>query len=317
MTQADKEITEFRFVVDEDTAGMRLDVFLAEKDDPPISRSQVKKRITRGEVRVDGAHTKAGHKLRVGEQVVWDYEPPTPLSADPQDIPLDVLWEDDHAAVVNKPAGMVVHPAPGHPDGTLVNAILFHFSKVAETGATFRPGIVHRIDKDTSGAIVVTKTLEAHHHLAALFHDHDIERAYHALVVGPGLDDEGTFDTLHGRDPNHRKRFTSRVDKGRRAVTHYRVLERFRNGACLVECRLETGRTHQIRMHLSEAHAPLLADPMYGGRKVSQSRLIDRQALHARTLGFRHIDGSEVHVEAPYPDDFASALEALRAGKEW
>lgn len=296
---------------------MRLDVFLADLDDPPISRSQVKRRIDAGEVVVNGEQTKAGYSLREGDEIEWDYEEPKPLSAEPQDIPLDVLYEDAHLAIINKPAGMVVHPAPGHPDGTLVNAILFHFARVSATGGELRPGIVHRIDKDTSGAIVVTKTAAAHQHLAALFHDHDIERAYHALVWGPGLDDSGTFDTRHGRDPNHRIRFSTRVTKGRRAVTHYQVVERFEHGACMVECRLETGRTHQIRMHLSEAHAPLLGDDLYSPKKVAESKLIGRQALHARTLGFEHITGEHVHVTAPYPADFAGALEALSAGKHW
>ena len=309
--------SEFRFVVDDDASGLRLDVFLAELDDPPISRAQVKRRIDAGEVLVNGQRTKAGYALREGDEIVWSYAPPERLRAVAQDIPLDILYEDAHLAIVNKPPGMVVHPAPGNPDQTLVNAILFHFEQLARTGSEVRPGIVHRIDKDTAGALVVTKTDEAHQHLAALFHDHRIERTYHALVFGPGLADSGTFDTLHGRDPNARLKFTSRVSKGRRAITHYQLLERFGHGACLVECRLETGRTHQIRMHLAEASAPILGDTLYGGRKTSSSRLIARQALHARTLGFEHVDGSSVLVEAPYPSDFAGALDALRRGAPW
>ena len=307
----------FRFVVDEEDVGLRLDVYLAELDDPPISRAQVKRRIDAGEVLVNGKPVKAGYALREGDEIDWQFEPVEPLRAKPQEIPLDILFEDEHLAIVNKPAGMVVHPAPGNPDQTLVNAILFHFESLAPTGDEIRPGIVHRIDKDTSGALVVTKTAAAHRHLAELFAKHDIERTYHALAFGPGLADSGTFDTLHGRDPNARLKFTSRVASGKRAVTHYRLIERFDHGACLVECTLETGRTHQIRMHLAEAGAPILGDSLYGGRKTSASRLIGRQALHARTLGFVHLDGSEVFVEAPYPADFAGALESLRRGSQW
>lgn len=292
-------------------------MFLAELEDPPLTRSQVKRRIDAGEVRLNGANTKAGATLRVGDRIVWDYEPPAPMRAVPQEISLDILFEDAHLAIVNKPPGMVVHPAPGHPDGTLVNAILHHFGAVSDSADALRPGIVHRIDKDTSGALVVTKTDAAHRHLASLFHDHDIERAYHALVTGRRLDDAGTFDTLHGRHPKDRLRFSGQVDKGRRAITHWVVLERFEHSAALIECRLKTGRTHQIRMHLAEFGAPLLGDQVYAPRDVAASRVISRQALHARTLGFAHLDGTSLRVEAPYPADFAGALEKLRAGQRW
>ena len=213
---------------------------------------------------------------------------------------------------------MVVHPSPGHPDGTLVNALLHHMDDLAGIGGELRPGIVHRIDKDTSGALAVIKPDElAHRTSPEQFRRHDIERRYHALVFDQGLDDRGTFETLHGRDPNHRVRFTGRVERGRRAVTHWRVLERFDSQAALVECRLETGRTHQIRMHFADDHCPLLGDQLYGGRATRDNRLIDRQALHAHTLGFEHLDGQHVHATAPYPDDFAHALDALRDGKQW
>ncbi len=310
-------MTNFRFVVDEEGEGVRLDVFLAELDEPPISRSQVKRRIDAGEVLVNGERQKAGYSLRIGDEVDWTFAPTPSLDATPQDIPLDILYEDADLAIVNKPPGMVVHPSPGHPDGTLVNAITFHFAKLADTGNETRPGIVHRIDKDTSGALVITKTTAAHRHLAELFATHDIERRYEALVFGPGLPREGTFDTLHGRDPNHRIRFTSRVRRGRRAVTHYQIVERFDHGACMVACQLETGRTHQIRMHLAEANSPILSDSVYGGKKTSTAKVIDRQALHARTLGFVGPGGQEISVEAPYPDDFAEALDALRRGAHW
>ena len=314
------QIITYTYLVEPDEEDrVRLDVFLADQEDPPLSRSQVKKRIDAGEVTINGqVATKAGAWLREGDEVVWTHHPPVEPNLEAQAIPLRFLYEDGHVAVVDKPAGMVVHPAPGHPSGTLVNALMHHLKgDLAGIGGELRPGIVHRIDKDTSGALVVTKTDAAHRHLGELFRHHDIERRYHALCFGPSLPASGTIESLHGRDSRHRLRFTGRVDRGRHAVTHYRVLERFDSGACLVECRLETGRTHQIRMHLSEANAPLLGDELYGGPATAKNRLIGRQALHARTLGFTSVDGAEVHCQAPYPDDFAHALDRLRAGADW
>lgn len=310
--------THFRFPIDEEDAGVRLDVFLAEQDDPPLTRSQVRRCIDSGEVHVDEKIVKAGHKLKVGEVVSWAHAPPSPPSLEAQDIPLSILYEDSNLAIVDKAFGMVVHPSFGHPDGTLVNALLHHMGdELSEAGDALRPGIVHRIDKDTSGAIVITKTDTAHRHLSELFRTHDIERAYHALVIDHGLDDSGTFATLHGRDPKNRFRFTGNVPRGKHATTHFKVLERFTQGVALVECRLETGRTHQIRMHFFDANCPLLGDQLYGGKASQSNRLIERQALHARTLGFVDHVGKEISVTAPYPDDFASALQALRDGKQW
>jgi 23S rRNA pseudouridine1911/1915/1917 synthase len=309
--------THFSFLVDPEDEGTRLDVFLAEQDEPPLSRSQVRRALDRGEVTVNAAVVKAGHRLRVNDVVEWHYEPAPGLEAFPQDIPLDFLYEDADLAVVSKPAGMVVHPSPGHAEGTLVNAILHHFEDLEAGQGDLRPGIVHRLDKDTSGALVVTKNDVIQRHLAEQFRVHSIERVYHALVHGPGLKDRGTFDTLHGRSPHHRLRFSGQVSQGRRAVTHYEVLERFAHGACLVKCELETGRTHQIRMHFFEANAPLLGDELYGSKATSASRLISRQALHALVLGFEHLDGRHIRCEAPYPADFEAALAALRAGKDW
>lgn len=292
-------------------------MFLAEQDDPPLSRNQVRRSLDRGEIRVNGDVFKAGYSLREGDQIQWTWQPPVAIDLVAQDIPLDLLYEDEFVAIVNKPAGMVVHPAPGHPSGTLVNAIMHHFDDLPVIGNARRPGIVHRLDKDTSGALAVTKSDIGHQHLANLFKTHDIDRTYHAIAFGPGLPQQGTFSTLHGRDPNHRKRYTARVTHGRQAITHFNVLERFRDGACLVECRLETGRTHQIRMHLAEANAPILADPIYGGKAAQSAQIIDRLALHARTLGFLGADGTKVFCQAPYPLDFANALNDLRAGKSW
>lgn len=306
----------FEFEI-EDDAGKRLDVFLAEQDDPPISRSQIKKAIDGGDVRVNATRVKAGYTLREGDLVAWEYAPPVAPNLEPEDIDLEILYEDADLAVVNKPHGMVVHPAPGHPSGTLVNALLYHFKDLPGVGGVLRPGIVHRIDKDTSGALAISKSDAGHQHLSALFKAHTIAREYHALVFGPGLEERGTIKTLYGRKPNDRIRYSSKVETGKVAITHFKVAERFDNGVCLVVCRLETGRTHQIRVHLSDINAPLLGDHVYGGKAASQCKLISRQALHAKTLGFPTLDGADILTEASYPADFSEALEALRAGKDW
>ena len=293
----------------------RLDVFLTAHT--TLTRSQLRREVDEGRVLVNGALVKAGHKLRPGDLVRWSPCPPKPLALIPEAIPLDLLYQDEHLAVVNKPAGMVVHPSAGHDRGTLVHALLHHFKTLAPGSQAERPGIVHRIDKDTSGSLVITRTHEAHLHLSRLFATHTLTRRYHALVLDHGLADAGEFDTLHGRCPQDRMRFSGRVPRGKRALTRYRVLERFDQGVCLVECTLQTGRTHQIRMHFYEAGCPLLADALYGGRKSAHSALIDRQALHAHTLAFEHLDGRLIHTCAPYPQDFAQALERLRQGKRW
>jgi 23S rRNA pseudouridine1911/1915/1917 synthase len=309
----------YEFEVGPDDEGTRLDIFLRDRDEPDESRSQVKKRIDRGEVQLnDETVSKGGHFLEPGDRIRWDYEPPREPDLEPQALPLTIVYEDEALAIVEKPAGMVVHPAPGHPDGTLVNALLHHLDDLAGVGGELRPGIVHRIDKETSGVMVVTKSDEAHRDLAEQFKEHTIERRYHALIYDGGLPDEGTFDTFHGRDPNHRMRYSGEVDKGRRAVTHYEILERFETDACLVECRLETGRTHQIRMHFYEANASVLGDSLYGGHSTSDTALLDRQALHAHELAFEHpTTGERVHFEADYPEDMAEAIERLEAGEDW
>lgn len=307
----------FRYRVHDDDAGERLDRYLADRDPPALSRSQVKKAVDNGEITVDGQQVKAGHRLKPGEQIRWEHSPPPQPSTDPEAIELAILHEDDELAIVDKPAGLVVHPGPGHPDGTLVNALKYHFSNLSSVGGDLRPGIVHRLDKDTSGALAIAKTDRAHNYLARQFRERTAERLYHALVHGPGLPDEGTFNTGHGRHPRHRIRFTGSADSHRRAITHFQVIERYDSGACLVECKLETGRTHQIRMHFYEANAPLLADPMYGGSSTSSASIIDRQALHALTLGVEHPDGHRIQCRSDYPSDFQSAVEKLRLGGDW
>jgi 23S rRNA pseudouridine1911/1915/1917 synthase len=293
--------------------GSRLDRFLEAHTEAEISRSQMTRAITRGDVCVNGEpKRKAGYKVRLGDVVMADIAATEVPDLLPEDIPLELLHVDDDVIVVHKPAGLVVHPGAGHPSGTLVNGLL-HLMSLPD-GGHLRPGIVHRLDKDTSGVMVVARSSRGLMALAEQFSAHTTQRTYEALVLGKHLPDEGTFDSLHGRHPKDRKKFSGRVDRGRRAITHFKVVERLPR-AVRVECRLETGRTHQIRVHLAEAQAPLLGDRMYGGRR-GQSKLIDRQALHARTLGFVHPDGRSLLFTADPPEDFTTALHALRSGKE-
>lgn len=305
--------------VPDEQAGSRLDAFAA--SETGVSRARIADWVAAGRVtRGDARPVKASLRVVAGE--VWQVEAPEPEPLDTvaETMPLDLVFEDDQVVVVNKPSGLVVHPAPGHASGTLVNGLLAHCDDLDGVGDVLRPGIVHRIDKETSGLLVVTKTDAAHAALSAQFAAHSVRRNYLLLcarVSGAGLEERGCFRTTHGRHPVDRKRFTGRLPEGKSAVTHYEVLERFRDGAMLVRCRLETGRTHQIRVHLSEAGCPLLGDERYGGRSVAETSLIERVALHAATLGFRHPDGRELDFEAPLPDDFAAALAALRAGRTW
>ena len=306
-------------VANESDDGKRLDAVLASRT--ALARAQVVAAIQSGGVSVDG-ETATKKSIKVSDGQCLTVVPPVPevATAVPQDIPLAIVYEDDAVVVVDKPAGMVVHPAAGHRDGTLVNALLFHCEgRLSSVGGVARPGIVHRLDKDTSGLMVCSKTDEAHTSLQAQFADHTVHRRYLALCArtsGPGLQQTGAFRTRHGRHSSDRKRFTgARGD--RRAVTHYEVEERFRDGTALVRCRLETGRTHQIRMHLSEAGSPILGDPIYGGRGVAGTPLIGRAALHATTLGFRDTEGIERYFETPPPEDFQDALDRLRRGSTW
>ena len=293
-------------------AGLRLDKVLAEKDLGP-SRNALQRWLSEGRITQDGAVADRKTKARAHSRVRIRPAPPPAYDAVPEAIPLVILFEDAHLLVIDKPAGMVVHPAPGHSRGTLVNALLHHTH--LEGGEAVRPGIVHRLDKDTSGVMVVAKTPETHEKLVAMFQAHDLERIYRAICVGTPPD-AITYDTFHHRHPTDRKRFTCRVAYGRRAVTHVRTLARGR-GVSLVACRLETGRTHQIRVHLAEHGFPLLGDPVYGGsvadplvRKVGAE--LGRQALHAGVLGFRHpITGEPLRFETPPPADFERAWAAV------
>jgi 23S rRNA pseudouridine1911/1915/1917 synthase len=291
---------------------------------PEVSRATLQRWIQEGRVLVDGASCRSRDAVKAGALLEVEPLPPPPSSAEPDArVELEVVYEDEALLVVNKPAGLVVHPARGHRDGTLVNGLLARpgfASALAEPseGDALRPGIVHRIDKDTSGLLVVAKTAQSRESLKAQLAAHSAERAYLALTLG--VPAPRSIRTHYGRDRRSRLRFTSRLEAGKLAVTHVSVLERLAGGrAAFVECRLETGRTHQIRVHLSEqAKTPLLADALYGKRPsdpelASAAELVGRQALHAAVLGFTHpVTSERLRFEAPLPADFARALAALR-----
>jgi 23S rRNA pseudouridine1911/1915/1917 synthase len=312
-------------VVARASAGSRVDRFLAGALE--VSRTEVQRWIDGGRVLVDGAERPPSAKLREGERVVVRPEPREATTAEPdENVRFVVMHVDDAIVVVDKPPGLVVHPARGHTGGTLVNGLLarglFRREDLgegtpgeADPDDHVRPGIVHRLDKGTSGVMVVARTAAAREALKAQFQAHSIERAYEAIVVGRA--ESRTFSTLHGRHPRDRLRFTTRVARGKRAVTHVRVLEAL-GGVTYVVCTLETGRTHQIRVHLAESGTPVLGDPVYGKPPKDPAvreagERLGHQALHARVLGFVHpLTGARVHFEAPPPDDFAAALKAFR-----
>jgi 23S rRNA pseudouridine1911/1915/1917 synthase len=310
------------FFVTLEEKGLRLDVFIAGKA-PELSRSQVKRIIEEGEVRVNETPvTKAGTKLRAGEHVAFTLQPAQPWEVAAQDIPLQILYEDRDLLVIDKPAGMVIHPAPGHHEGTLVNAILHHCDDLSGIGGVIRPGIVHRLDKDTSGVLLVAKNDETHHCLSDQFKGHTVKKTYKALVFGSNLDDEGTIALPVGRHPEDRKRMSTRSRRGKDAVSHWRVVGRYGDVA-LVDVDIETGRTHQIRVHLSSVGHPVVGDRVYGGagrvKSVQDTALrarlaaFPRQALHAWRIGFLHPrDNRELEFTAPLPEDMQTLLDYLR-----
>jgi 23S rRNA pseudouridine1911/1915/1917 synthase len=298
----------------EEEAGERLDRVLARRC-PDFSRSALQRWIEQGRVEQAGEVVSRKSKAVEGAEVSIQPAPPEAMNAEPQDIPVEILFEDVHLLVLVKPAGLVVHPAPGHPDGTLVNALLHH-GQVQGGADPLRPGIVHRLDKDTSGVMVVAKTPQAHERLVEMFQQHALERAYLAIALGRPPQSI-TYDTFHARNPAHRKKFTSRGDRGRRAVTHLETVELL-HGSALVRCRLETGRTHQIRVHLAEHGHPVLGDPLYG-KSISDpelrraSTVLGRQALHATVLAFAHpITDEPMRFETDPPERFQQALMSLR-----
>lgn len=295
-------------------AGARLDAFLAGKMEK--TRSSVQKLIEEENVRLNGAPAAKNDRLREGDRVEATEPPPEVLDVKPQNIPLDIVYEDQDLLVVNKPKGMVVHPAAGNPDGTLVNALLFHCGdSLSGINGVIRPGIVHRIDKDTSGLLIVAKNDRAHQSLAEQIAVHSFTRIYNAVVYGIVKEEEGTVSAPIGRHPTDRKRMAVLSSGGREAVTHYRVLERF-PGFTLVECRLETGRTHQIRVHMAHIGHPVAGDPVYGPKKCITE--LQGQCLHARVIGFIHpATGEYLEFDSGLPPYFERFLEKLRrSGKE-
>ncbi len=290
--------------------GVRLDSFLACRV-PELTRSAAARLIETGRVTVAGRTAAKSCRLEGGELVEAELPDPEPTQALPQDIPLDVVYEDEDVIVVNKPAGLVVHPAPGHPDGTLVNALLHHCgSSLSGIGGELRPGIVHRIDRDTSGLIIAAKNDAAHQALSAQLQDHTLARTYEAVVVGNLREDRGTVDAPIGRHHTDRKKMAVTDRGGRAAVTHWEVLERFQ-GFTHVRCRLETGRTHQIRVHMAHLGHPICGDTVYGARKPVPG--LTGQCLHAVGLRFIHPrTGESVELSCPLSDAFTALLEKLR-----
>lgn len=306
------------FVIDDKDRGKRLDAFVSENTE--LSRSAAARLIECGNITVDERTVQKKYELKAGETVRITEPEPEPAEIAAEDIPLDIVFEDEDLLVINKPSGMVVHPAPGNYSGTLVNALLHHCADtLSGIGGVIRPGIVHRIDKDTSGLLVVAKNDTAHKALAEELEYHGIEREYHALVRGGFKCDTGTVDAPIGRHPVDRKRMavlTSADAHAKRAVTHYEVMERY-GELSYVKCRLETGRTHQIRVHMSYIGHALLGDEVYGGTKTRFEKLhpslFDGQVLHAKRLSFTHPKTRErMTFECELPDNFKKLLDILR-----
>lgn len=298
---------QIQLTIEEQHDGERIDKVIAELNEQ-WSRSQVQQWLKEGRVLVNGKAVKPNYKCHVDDEVVISIPDPEPLDVEPEPIPLDIYYEDADVLVVNKPRGMVVHPAPGHMHGTLVNALLAHCKDLSGINGVLRPGIVHRIDKDTSGLLMVAKNDLAHESLVNQLVNKTVTRKYQAIVHGVIPHDYGTIDAPIGRDPRDRQSMAV-VENGKEAVTHFRVLERFEHYT-FVECQLETGRTHQIRVHMKYIGYPLAGDPKYGPRKTLP---IDGQALHAGVLGFHHPrTGEYLQFEAPIPHEFERLLDMLR-----
>ncbi|MBO5551151.1 MAG: RluA family pseudouridine synthase [Lachnospiraceae bacterium] len=303
------ENKDLSFTVPEELAGFRLDKGISEYYEE-ISRSRISKVIKDGGVSVNGRAMKASSILEASDKVSFTLPDSAIPDIEPEDIPLDILYEDDAVIIVNKPKGMVVHPAAGHYSGTLVNALMYHCKDLSGINGVLRPGIVHRIDKDTTGSLIVCKNDRAHRDIAGQLAIHSIDRRYRAVVHGRFAKDMGTVDLPIGRDRRDRKKMA--VDPaGKRAVTHYRVLESFKEYS-YIECRLETGRTHQIRVHMAHTGHPVLGDEVYGFRKTGIKTC--GQTLHAFFLGFKSpATGEYTEVTAPIPEYFNEILEKLRS----
>ncbi|GIP36411.1 RluA family pseudouridine synthase [Paenibacillus sp. J2TS4] len=305
----DTDTERFEWLIEGEEAGIRIDKFVADSMDEEISRSQVQQWIQNGDVRVNGQTVKANYKLQTKDELVVTIPQAEETSIQPEEIPLTVVYEDSDVIVINKPRGMVVHPAAGHASGTLVNALLAHCHDLSGINGVMRPGIVHRIDKDTSGLLMAAKNDLAHISLSKQLKDHSVVRKYVALVHGRVPHDHGTIDAPIGRDPHNRKQFMVTNRNSKHAVTHFAVVERI-GSFTLLELKLETGRTHQIRVHMKYIGHPLVGDPVYSKSKRAG---IDGQALHAAVLGFVHPrTGEALQFEAALPDDMNRLLERVR-----
>lgn len=298
---------ELNFIVSD--GGERIDKYLSVQL-PDMTRSHIQKLIKDQLVTVNQSPVKANYKLASSDCVTIQVPEPVELDIIPENIPLDILYEDDDILIVNKPKGMVVHPAPGHYSGTLVNAIMYHCKdRLSGINGVMRPGIVHRIDMDTTGSLLICKNDKSHQALAEQLKIHSITRKYHAIVHGNLKEDTGTIDKPIGRHPIDRKKMSTKCTNGREAVTHYRVLQRLGNYT-YIECQLETGRTHQIRVHMASIGHPILGDAVYGPAKCPFK--LDGQTLHAKILGITHpTTGEYMEFDAPLPDYFTALLEKL------
>ncbi|MDE5803916.1 MAG: RluA family pseudouridine synthase [Lachnospiraceae bacterium] len=302
-------MNEFHFTIEEDMEGLRIDKCISTAFDS-LSRSYIQKIIKEEAVMVNGSPVKSSYKVKVSDEVAFSVPEAVEPDILPENIPLDILYEDADVIVVNKPKGMVVHPAAGHYSKTLVNALLYHcHDSLSGINGCLRPGIVHRIDKDTTGSLLVCKTDAAHKAIARQLKKHSITRCYRAICHGVLPKDKGTIDRPIGRSPADRKKMAVLAEGGKRAVTHYRVLQRFDNYT-YIECTLETGRTHQIRVHMASIGYPILGDPLYS--RLSSPFKLEGQTLHAKTLGFIQPRTKEyIEVDAPLPQYFQHLLEIL------
>lgn len=305
------ENTPITIIVSEAETGQRVDQCIASKH-PELSRSYVQKLIKNNEVTVNGKIIKANYKLAFKDEIIFNIPEPEKLNIEPENIPLDIIYEDQDIIIINKGKNMVVHPAAGHYSGTIVNGLLYHCKgELSGINGVLRPGIVHRIDRNTTGVIVVCKNDMAHRFIAEQLKEHSITRKYNAIVYNCINEPEGTVNAPIGRHPIERKKMAINYQNGKSAVTHYTVVENLGGKYSHVECQLETGRTHQIRVHMSSIHHPLVGDDVYGPSKNIFH--LEGQALHARVLGFIHPTTKEyVEFEAPLPDYFEKLLKRLR-----
>ena len=304
---------QFKFTIEEDSEGLRLDKTISDLTGPFVSRAFLQKLIKEGQVFVNGSVKKASYVVKCDDEIEFTVPDATECNIEPEDIPLDILYEDEDVIVVNKPKGMVVHPANGHYTGTLVNALLFHCKdSLSGINGVMRPGIVHRIDKDTTGSIIACKNDNSHIKIAEQLKEHSVNRTYRAICFGALKEDEITINAPIGRSKSDRKKMAV-VDGGKRAVTHVTVLERFKDFT-YIECKLETGRTHQIRVHMSHIGYPLLGDDIYTNRKSKFKTF--GQALHAYKLGFIHpVTGEYTETIAPVPEYIKDIILALQMQK--